>query len=148
MRSRPRRNTIRAHSTPFAICGPRHAADHSNDVHKMPTPMLLLSLLLAPLLTLSSPPLEVRTTSGTFNGLAVEGGLDRWLGIPFAQPPVGSLRFKAPVPITKAASGVKNASTFGNACPQVPSDSINAPISEDCLFLNVSLPFRRVRSFF
>ena len=86
----------------------------------------------------ASSSLEIRTTSGTFGGLSVEGGLDRWLGIPFAQPPVGTLRFKAPVPVTQPAPGVKNASEFGNACPQVPADNINAPISEDCLFLNVS----------
>ncbi|CDO73084.1 hypothetical protein BN946_scf185007.g138 [Trametes cinnabarina] len=83
-----------------------------------------------------SPSLVVRTTSGIFKGQSTGNGTDRWLGIPFAEPPVGSLRFKAPVAITKASSNVKNAFTFGNACPQAPSDSLGAPISEDCLFLN------------
>ena len=101
------------------------------------TGMLYLSLFSLLVWGAPAPQLEVRTTSGTFRGLA-GSPLDRWLGIPFAQPPVGSLRFKAPVPITRPARGVKNATTFGNACPQQPSDSLGAPMSEDCLFLNVS----------
>lgn len=99
----------------------------------------LCSLLLPFTLGLGSPsaPLVVQTSSGTFRGATVSG-LDRWLGVPFAQPPVGNLRFKAPVPITGASGVVRNATNFGNACPQVPSSSLGAPISEDCLFLNVS----------
>lgn len=83
--------------------------------------------------------LQLSLTSGTFRGVANANGTDAWLGIPFAQPPVGSLRFKAPVPITTPAADVKDASTFGNACPQVPRDSLGAPQSEDCLFLNVRI---------
>ncbi|KAH9920258.1 alpha/beta-hydrolase [Epithele typhae] len=85
-------------------------------------------------------PLVVSTTSGTFSGMSVSSTFDRWLGIPFAQPPVGSLRFKAPLPITTPAPGVKNASTFGNACPQVPAARFGVPLSEDCLNLNVFRP--------
>ncbi|RPD65119.1 alpha/beta-hydrolase [Lentinus tigrinus ALCF2SS1-6] len=84
--------------------------------------------------------LQVHTTAGDFIGQSLPSGLDRWLGIPFAESPVGTLRFKAPVPISKPSHSVKNASTFGNACPQVPSDSLGAPMSEDCLFLNVFRP--------
>lgn len=86
-----------------------------------------------------SQPLLVHTTSGTFSGLSVSGNLDRWLGIPFAQAPVGNLMFKAPVQIASPANGVKNASVFGNACPQLPSTTLGASQSEDCLFLNVSV---------
>ena len=82
--------------------------------------------------------LEVHSTSGIFLGSTSSSGLDSWLGIPFAQPPVGSLRFKAPVPIVNHSNEVFNASTFGDACPQVPSDSLGASMSEDCLYLNVS----------
>lgn len=90
----------------------------------------------------AAPPasLVVRTTAGTFKGFSAANGTEKWLGVPFAQPPVGPLRFKAPVPITNAPQAVKDASTFGNACPQVPSDSLGAPLSEDCLFLNVRSP--------
>lgn len=82
-------------------------------------------------------PLDIRTSSGTFRGVSTGNGTEKWLGVPFAQPPVGSLRFKAPVPITNPSRAVKNASAFGNACPQNPSSSLGAPLSEDCLFLNV-----------
>ena len=83
--------------------------------------------------------LTVATTSGTFQGVTTENGTDQWLGIPFAQPPVGNLRFKAPVPITSPAAGVKEATSFGDACPQ-PSGDLGAPIGEDCLYLNVWRP--------
>ncbi|KAK7686725.1 hypothetical protein QCA50_010325 [Cerrena zonata] len=84
-------------------------------------------------------PLQLHLTSGTFRGLTVSNGTDRWLGIPFAQPPVGPLRFKAPVPVIPSFA-VKDAFTFGDACPQVPADTLGAPQSEDCLSLNVWRP--------
>jgi carboxylesterase type B len=55
-------------------------------------------------------------------------------------PPVGDLRFKAPVAITKASNAVQDASVFGDACPQPPSAELGAPVSEDCLHLNVFRP--------
>lgn len=82
--------------------------------------------------------LVVRTTSGVFQGLSVANGTERWLGIPFAQPPTGSLRFKVPVKISRPPQGTVSAFTFGNACPQVPSSGLGAPMGEDCLNLNVS----------
>lgn len=83
--------------------------------------------------------LVVNTTSGVFQGVSVANGTERWLGIPFAQPPVGALRFKAPVPVKSPSDGVTNATTFGNACPQRISN-LGAPISEDCLYINVWRP--------
>ncbi|KAJ7188969.1 alpha/beta-hydrolase [Mycena filopes] len=83
--------------------------------------------------------LDVSLNIGTFRGVSTANGTEKWLGIPFAQPPVGPLRFKAPVPIAKALKGIQNASKFGNACPQPPI-SLGAPIAEDCLFLNVWRP--------
>lgn len=80
----------------------------------------------SPLITLSS---------GTFRGLSVNG-TDRWLGIPYAQPPLGPLRFEAPVPISLPLVGIQDALKFSHACPQPPT---TAPISEDCLYLNVCL---------
>ncbi|KAH9989462.1 Alpha/Beta hydrolase protein [Russula vinacea] len=63
-------------------------------------------------------------------------GTDHWLGIPFAQPPLGPLRFEAPVPISRPVGGIQNALNFSYACPQPPT---TAPVSEDCLYLNVCL---------
>ena len=85
--------------------------------------------------------LSVQLTSGNFLGANnAATGIDSWLGVPFAQPPVGSLRFKAPVAITRPSRTVKNATQFGNACPQLPSGSLGAPQGEDCLVLNVFRP--------
>jgi len=80
--------------------------------------------------------LDIRLPTGTFRGI-VANETERWLGIPYALPPVGDRRFKAPVPVTKRSNSIVDASRFGNACPQPAAESLNAPISEDCLFLNV-----------
>jgi len=93
----------------------------------------LLSFL--PFLPLVAPAPLVSLSSGTFRGLTVNG-TDRWLGIPYTQPPLGSLRFEAPVPISRPVEGIQDALNFSHACPQpLPT----ARFSEDCLYLNVCL---------
>lgn len=101
-----------------------------------------------PFLAFASPSLRdttssvvVELTSGSFRGVstAAPNNTDKWLGIPFAQPPVGNLRFKAPVAITHTSKIVQDASHFGDVCPQPASDTLGAPISENCLVLNVSV---------
>jgi carboxylesterase type B len=96
-----------------------------------------LALALSVLAQSSAIAPQVKLSIGTFQG-SVFNGTDRFLGVPFAQPPVGSLRFKAPTKITTPFSGVRDAVEFGNSCPQ-PGDesSLGAPIGEDCLVLNV-----------
>ncbi|KAG9011494.1 hypothetical protein FRB94_008325 [Tulasnella sp. JGI-2019a] len=67
-------------------------------------------------------------------------GLDSYLGIPFAQPPVGNLRFSPPVPVASGRSGQQILATFDTpACLQDPQNTIvgNYGVSEDCLYLNV-----------
>ncbi|CAF3967235.1 unnamed protein product [Rotaria sordida] len=65
-------------------------------------------------------------------------------GIPFAQPPVDTLRWQPSVPVGKWAPQVLNATIPAPACPQSPSctPSIVCPtiFSEDCLYLNVFTP--------
>ena len=90
-----------------------------------------ISLLKLFSLAVSSPLISL--SSGTFRGLTADG-TDRWLGIPYAKPPVGALRFKAPLPIFSPAEGVQDAFQYSYACPQPPT---TAPVSEDCLYLNV-----------
>ncbi|KAH7928068.1 alpha beta-hydrolase [Leucogyrophana mollusca] len=87
-----------------------------------------------------APSLDVVTTSGNFRGVANANGTDSWLGIPYAQPPTNALRFKAPVPVTAVSQQVQDASQFGDACPQPPSSSLGANMSENCLNLNIWRP--------
>jgi para-nitrobenzyl esterase len=60
-------------------------------------------------------------------------------GIPYAQAPLGALRFRAPQPLA-AWSGTRAARTFGASCPQERVMSDVGTCSEDCLFLNVWTP--------
>jgi para-nitrobenzyl esterase len=69
-------------------------------------------------------------------------GVHIFRGIPFAQPPVGDLRWKPPVP-AEGWKGVRQAVTFGSRCTQHPVfGDMNFPngMSEDCLYLNVWTP--------
>lgn len=72
----------------------------------------------------------------------------QYLGIPYAQPPVGNLRFAAPQPYDKKypPSGW-NGTYQRSSCPQqqmFPGFGIGS-VDEDCLFLNVYVPFRRTK---
>lgn len=88
----------------------------------------------------TSAPAEVRvrTQPGIVSG-QVDGDLAIYRGIPFAQPPVGDLRWRAPKPV-RPWRGIRPANTFARGCMQVPNAAIKValpPISEDCLYLNV-----------
>ena len=60
-------------------------------------------------------------------------------GIPYAEPPVGDLRFRNPVP-HKGWTGVRDASNHGEHCPNNGIAGIGAGGDENCLFLNVYSP--------
>lgn len=85
--------------------------------------------------------------TGEVVGFVGEYGSHVWLGIPFAQPPVGELRWKAPQPPT-AWQGVREATSFGSHCVQLPSRFAGVAEgpqgvptgNEDCLYLNVYAP--------
>lgn len=82
---------------------------------------------------------QARVTGGTVGGVT-EGGISVFKGIPFAAPPVGDMRWKAPGAVQPWTS-VKQANAFGKACMQAPNTQGNtAPVSEDCLYLNVWTP--------
>ena len=83
------------------------------------------------------PPVPLNTPSGQINGLLLNG-VRAYRGIPFAQSPVGQLRFKPPVKITPWA-GVLDASKFKSA-PMQSGNGRNPRLSEDCLYLNVWAP--------
>jgi para-nitrobenzyl esterase len=78
------------------------------------------------------------TANGAVRGLA-DGAVDEFLGIPYAAPPVGALRWQPPQPAA-SWSGVRDATQFAPHCPQVAGPFGQASTSEDCLFLNVFTP--------
>jgi para-nitrobenzyl esterase len=78
------------------------------------------------------------TVKGMVRGLT-NGPVDEFLGIPYAAPPVGALRWRPPQPAA-SWSGVLDATAFAPHCPQSASPFGEASTSEDCLFLNVFTP--------
>jgi para-nitrobenzyl esterase len=78
------------------------------------------------------------TRDGAVRGL-VRGDTREFLGIPYAAPPVGALRWRPPHPAAPWA-GVRDATSFGPHCPQSASPFGAASTSENCLFLNVFAP--------
>ena len=103
----------------------------------------------------------LNATSGLQEPIAVDGGqvtgtpTIQWTygvrlfrGIPYAAPPIGNLRWRAPQPVT-AWQGVLRADHFSQACMQLPTDTEgnawregHVPVSEDCLYLNIWTPAR------
>jgi para-nitrobenzyl esterase len=65
--------------------------------------------------------------------------MDKFLGIPYAAPPVGALRWQPPQPPTRW-HGLRDATQFANHCPQGPSPFGLPSTTEDCLYLNVYTP--------
>jgi para-nitrobenzyl esterase len=86
---------------------------------------------------------QVKTVNGLLQGVAETSGIYSYKGIPFAQPPVGDLRWKAPQ-APKNWEGVRKADHFGPQAMQrvLYSDMIfrSDGKSEDCLYLNVWTP--------
>ncbi|RMZ81359.1 hypothetical protein DV738_g2165, partial [Chaetothyriales sp. CBS 135597] len=82
--------------------------------------------------------------NGTYTGVRNEEyQTDHFLGIPFAQPPVGDLRYRAPQPLNTTWTEPKAATEFGSACVGYGEDtaiSIGGFVDEDCLTLNVIRP--------
>ncbi|OBT65905.1 hypothetical protein VE03_05440 [Pseudogymnoascus sp. 23342-1-I1] len=90
--------------------------------------------------------LVVKTSKGSVQGTSSEyrDGVSVFKGIPFAAPPTGSLRWKAPA-AAASWSGTYNATVFGAECAQSYSgggifSSGSTDIAEDCLYLNVWRP--------
>jgi para-nitrobenzyl esterase len=107
---------------------------------------LLLTSLVAATIPLSAmaadTPLSVAVETGALKG-AIADGVASWKGIPFAAPPVGALRWRAPQPAAPW-QGERDATAYGHDCMQVPFPSDAAPLgtppAEDCLYANVWRP--------
>ena len=80
----------------------------------------------------------VATAGGLLRG-STAGSTREFLGIPYAAPPVGSLRWRPPQPAAPWP-GVRAATSFAPHCPQPGSPFGVASTSEDCLYLNVYAP--------
>ncbi len=107
----------------------------------------LLLCLLASLGTVSAtaaPRIEVETDRGVVVGQLQRNDVASFLGIPYAAPPVGDLRFRAPQPHAPWPAPI-DASQYGSPCPQ--SARLGSPsLNEDCLYLNVwTVPYGRRR---
>ena len=91
----------------------------------------------------NAPRPRVTLGAGTLEGTAPQDSPGAvFKGIPFAQPPIGPLRWREPVPV-QAWQGVKDAASFGPACAQ---NGRGGPGSEDCLYLNIWTPEWPLRS--
>ncbi|VVC33910.1 Hypothetical protein CINCED_3A018814 [Cinara cedri] len=107
----------------------------------------------------SDDPLVIHTTKGKIRGItqkATTGKLvDSWLGIPYAQKPIGDLRFRHPHPVDRwdktNPETILNCTVTPNTCVQIfdtlfgdfPGATMwnpNTPVSEDCLYINVVVP--------
>jgi para-nitrobenzyl esterase len=86
---------------------------------------------------------RVKINTGTIEGFTRDG-VHRWRAIPYARPPVGRLRFRAPRP-AEPWPGVRYCHGFGYCAPQLRKYTMTGlgeyqPMSEDCLTLNVVAP--------
>lgn len=89
--------------------------------------------------SMAQPPAPIRVEGGMLQGIS-EDGLALYRGIPFAEPPVGDLRWRAPQPAAKW-DAIRHAAKFGPGCTQAVRNTGGGPgVSEDCLYLNVWTP--------
>ena len=102
------------------LCGITFGAApaYAKKVHKIPTTPVVV------------------TPSGQLRGV-INGDIDEYLGIPYAAPPVGNLRWMPPQPYGRW-QGVLDASAFGSQCTQPGGVG-----SENCLFLNIYVPIKK-----
>ncbi|XP_054165680.1 acetylcholinesterase-like [Oppia nitens] len=88
--------------------------------------------------------IDVNTTSGVVRGQTIHAKnsvldtiVDQFLGIPYAIPPIGSLRFAKPQPIETPHKYIIDATKPSNSCMQITYPNQQLIVSEDCLYLNI-----------
>ena len=113
-------------------------------------PLRPLAAAFAVLLALTALPLSAPEAAGAARGPVVttetgklrgvtKSSVDSFRGIPYAAPPVGSLRWAPPRP-APSWKGVREAVTYGSTCPAAASSNGPRSEAEDCLFVNVQRP--------
>ncbi|KZO91915.1 alpha/beta-hydrolase [Calocera viscosa TUFC12733] len=92
----------------------------------------------------SVTPPRVTIKNGTYTGIKNSFfGQDMFLGMPFAQPPVGDLRLRAPLSVNTSWEGTRTANQYSSICPGYCTntcDNAGYPQSENCLTVNVVRP--------
>ena len=99
---------------------------------------VVASALLALITSTAAAPVFRLHSGGQLRGLA-RANSSAFLGIRFAQPPVGKLRWSPPVASPQLTAGIVNATALAPSCMQTTPPAKNT-MSEDCLFLNVYTP--------
>ncbi|KAL3201186.1 hypothetical protein MRX96_043046 [Rhipicephalus microplus] len=116
-------------------------------------PIMLLFILSAVTVVRAERYITTETLNGHVRGVIenVDGvDVEAYLGIPYAEPPVGKLRFRKPVPVKSWHPTTLDALKFGSPCAQANGSFPPVPwlvnrdqVREDCLYLNVWSPLRR-----
>lgn len=84
---------------------------------------------------------SVSLQNGSYTGVySPTYGQDFFLGIPYAQPPLGDLRLRVPEPLNSTWEDSRNATAYYPECVGYGGDQIGYEVSEDCLALNVIRP--------
>jgi para-nitrobenzyl esterase len=107
-----------------------------------PSVLLALALACATTGAAAAERLAVQIDSGPIEGIIQGGRARAWLGVPYAAPPVGPLRWRAPVAPAKWTA-LRKAAALGPACAQPPKAGTAGAAfigAEDCLTLNVYAP--------
>ncbi|XP_015793239.1 acetylcholinesterase-1-like [Tetranychus urticae] len=121
-----------------------------NDMAKMYKPLFyLLTLIILTLIEVCKSNPIVTTKFGQikgFSGNYSDHNYESFLGIPFAEPPLGHLRFQLPQPFNSTWTTPYEAVNFKDGCVQNPSSAYKFNISEDCLYLNLWRPELSIES--
>lgn len=112
---------------------------HRNRITMKPF-YVFCQLVLLFLSTVNARVATVATTQGIYTANTTLPDIDKFLGIPFAAPPIGNLRFAPPEPYVGSTFHRVDATSYGPGCLSYPSSDGLAALSEDCLTLNVIRP--------
>ena len=109
----------------------------------------LLSLILhvfgQPIVRVEQGEIQGKTVPFHNEYLEIHEDIDVFIGIPYAEPPIGEGRFSPPLPKEPWAEGeVYNATYNRDICAQVSPDAAYFSLSEDCLHLNIYAPSPKV----
>lgn len=112
------------------------------------TTILFGIILFASIVKADSFSQNVSVTGGKIQGIKIKNTV-AWLGIPFAEPPIGKLRWQPPQKVIPW-QGIKYTTHYGNDCLQKPfnqdSAKSSAQYNEDCLTINVWRPSHTERN--